>query len=545
LGKPFSDTGGDTLQPVERSTASADLGGEWSAVSVAERLRQWAERTGDAPAVITDAGQLSFAELDARVDRAAVGLAARGLAPGDRLALMAEDAALFAEALFAGWRAGLVVVPVNPALAVGEAGALLTDAGARVLVTDAACAAIATSARDAAKPVEALIAADGAGGHTAWEGLTAAEGPQGGGSDAEPVEVTDEALALIQYTSGTTGRPRGAMLTHANLSANHDQLDATAVDLGEGDVVLCTLPLAHIYGLNAGLVYPLTRGATVVAEARFEPRASLATIARHRVSIVVAAPPAYLAWLDTPGVGPEAFATVRHAVSGAATLPARVRAGFTDELGVAIWDGYGATEASPAIASTAMDGGAADHAHGGQRAAPGGSVGRPLPGVELRLVGDDGQPVAQGDPGEVCIQGPNVFTGYWNDPDATAEVLDADGFFHTGDVGYADEGAISLVDRKTDLIIVSGFNVYPAEVERVLAAHPKVAEASVVGVDDARTGEAVKAVVVPRAGEELAESEVTDLCRTSMARFKCPAQVEVVTELPRDAAGKVVRRALR
>ncbi len=243
----------------------------------------------------------------------------------------------------------------------------------------------------------------------------------------------------------------------------------------------------------------------------------------------------YIAWLNVPDADPSAMRTVRLAVSGAAPLPPQVLERFADTFGPTIEEGYGLTEAAPSVTSNSM-----------APAPRAGTVGMPLPGIELRLVDRQGADADPGDPGEVWVRGPNVFQGYWNDPEATAEALTGDGWLRTGDIGVLDDaGYLRLVDRRKDLIIVSGFNVYPREVERVLYQHDAIAECAVVGVPHPYTGEAVKAFVVPRDGAEISEDDVTAFCRTLLARYKCPESVEVVDELPHTATGKVRRGELR
>jgi long-chain acyl-CoA synthetase len=303
----------------------------------------------------------------------------------------------------------------------------------------------------------------------------------------------------------------------------------------EDDVLLAVLPLFHIYALNVGLGSAIRVGASLVLVERFDPVATLEVIGSHGITILLGAPPMYLAWLATPGISAADLQTVRVAVSGAAALPGPVLERFRDELGLAIWEGYGLTEAAPAVTSTAM----------GTEAKPG-TVGLALPDIDLRLVDESGVDVEPGDPGEVWVRGPNVFRGYWNDEEATAEVLTDDGWLKTGDVGIRDgDGYLRLVDRKRDLIIVSGFNVYPREVENALHEHPDVAAAAAIGVPHPYTGEAVKVYVVPRSGAELSEEEVATWARGRLARFKCPEIIHIVDELPYTATGKVKRSELR
>ncbi|HWH33411.1 MAG TPA: long-chain fatty acid--CoA ligase [Egibacteraceae bacterium] len=500
-------------------------------VNIAESLRASAARLPDKAAVVFQDSPVTYAELDQRADRAAAAFQRMGLVPGDRVALMAANAPHFAEALYGAWRAGLVVVPVNVLFTAEEVRHILSDSEARAIVVTEAFAGALRGLREELPGLEEVVVAGGSTaevGTRRWRDLL--------DEDAAPaaVDTAPDALALLQYTSGTTGQPKGAMLTHANLQANHEQMAQTQLRVEERDILLCVLPLFHIYALNVALAFTLSRGATVLLIERFDALATLQAVERHRASIIIGAPPMYVAWVNTSGVDELDLQCVRFAISGAAPLPRHVLERFQDELGITIWEGYGLSETSPVLTTVAM----------GEEVKPG-SVGRPVPGVELRLLDDKGNEARPGDPGEVVVRGPNVFSGYWRQPEATREVLSEDGWFRTGDVGLLDGGDLYLVDRKKDLIIVSGFNVYPREVEEVLYRHPKIAEAAVIGTSHPYTGEAVKAVVVLRPGEEATADEVTDFCRRFLARFKCPEVVEFAAELPHLPSGKVLRRALR
>jgi long-chain acyl-CoA synthetase len=331
------------------------------------------------------------------------------------------------------------------------------------------------------------------------------------------------------------------MLTHGNLLANLDQTASVpALAQAEQDVALVALPLFHIYALNVVLGLVVRTGATGVLVERFDPAETLRLVERHGITILFGAPPMFGAWLEAAAVADRQgqalpdLSTLRLAASGAAPLPGEVLEAFDRRFGVTIWEGYGLTESSPAVTTNAL----------GPVAKPG-SIGLPLPDVEIRLVGEDGEDVEDGDPGEIWVRGPNVFAGYWNRPDETARVLQ-DGWLLTGDVAYRDEdGYLFIVDRKKDLVIVSGFNVFPKEVEDAIAAHPKVREAAVVGVPDPRTGEAVQAWVEPNPGQALTGEEVLEFLRGRLARFKLPREVRVVGELPHHVTGKVLRRMLR
>ena len=494
---------------------------------VAARLRDTAARLPDRVACRWQGQAITYGELEARVDAAAGGLQHLGVEPGDRVVLLLGNVPAFLEGYFGALRAGATVVPLNHGLAPDEVAHALADSGAHVVI---AGAVVADGIVDPALELDVQVLVAGAEsappGTTRWRDLLVADHP------LTPVERSLDDLAAIVYTSGTTGRPRGAMLTRGNLVANQDQSLGGRLRVVETDVVLLALPLSHIYALNVGLGACVRVGATMVLQERFEPVASLEAIQDHGVTIVLGAPPMYVAWNQMPDLDAWDLSSLRLAVSGAAALPVRVFEQFRELTGLSIEEGYGLTEAGPSVASNSM--------------APeprAGTVGMPLPDVELRLVDDRGNDVDVGDPGEVWVRGPNVFVGYWNDPEATTETL-VDGWLRTGDVGVMDaDGYLRLVDREQDVIIVSGFNVYPREVERVLWRHEAVADCAVVGVPHPYTGEAVRAWVVP-AGE-VTEDELAVYCRSLLARYKCPETVTLVETLPTTASGKVRRVDLR
>ena len=353
------------------------------------------------------------------------------------------------------------------------------------------------------------------------------------GSAPPPVlEQNPESIAVLLFTSGTSGRPKGAMLSHRALLANLDQLaqlhDPPAMT-GD-DTVLVLLPLFHSYALNAALGLVAKMGATAVLPGRTDPVAGLSLVQVHRATIVAAAPPVYQTWAHDPEIA-AAMRGVRLLISGAAPLDSAVFGVFANVAGVPVWEGYGMTEASPVITSALVSG-----------VPKAGAVGQPLPGVEVELRDDSGAVVAEGDPGEVVIRGENLFSGYW--PDGH-DGPDEDGWWATADVGILDEdGDLHLVDRRSDLIIVNGFNVYPREVEQALEDMPGLTEVAVVGVPDESTGETVKAYVVAEEAD-LDAVAVIDFCRTRLARFKCPTIVDFVDKLPHSVTGKVAKGALR
>lgn len=490
--------------------------------NVADLVRAAAQRAGDRPALIHDAtGSLTWVEVDRQVDAAAAGLCTGlRLHAGDRVALALSNTPAFVIAYFGLLRAGLVAVPANTGYTAPELARLLGDADAKALLCDSATLPVAEEA--VAGTHRALVDPAGFAALVAEGRPAGRQDPRGGGED----------LAVLLFTSGTSGRPRGAMLSHRALLANLDQcsqLRPTPVQ--PDDVVLLVLPLFHIYGLNAGLGMVAASAATGVLVERFDPVSTLAAVRDHGVTTIPGAPPMYLAWArDEDWL--DGLRGLRLLASGAAPLPPAVLEQVQTRAGLPVHEGYGLTETAPVLTSTLASG----------RAKPG-SIGSPVPGVEVRLVDASGQAPEDGDAGELWVRGDNLFSGYW--PDGSGGP-DAEGWWATGDVAYLDEdGDLVLVDRRSELVLVSGFNVYPREVEMALAEHPDVAEVAVIGVPHPYTGEAVKAYVVPRPGAELQPDAVIAHAATRLARFKRPTIVAVVDELPHSATGKVAKGALR
>ncbi len=350
---------------------------------------------------------------------------------------------------------------------------------------------------------------------------------------AAPKDATE--LAVLLFTAGTAGAPKPAMLTHGSLLANIEQMQShPGLRVTGVDVVLGVLPLFHVYGLNVVLGLALQAGAAVALVDHFHPVETIARVGADRVTVVAAVPAIYDAWigLDEVNAPPDAFASVRLCVSGATTLSAATATRMHDRFGVAVHDGYGLTEASPVVTTTAVD------------EPRSGSIGPPLPGIEVQLIDYDGKPVLDGDPGEIVVRGANVFAGYWNDPVTTNAVL-VEGWLHTGDIAVAGaDGWLTLVDRAKDIVIVSGFNVFPGEVEDALRSHRDVEDVAVIGEPHPRTGETVVAFVVPKPGHDPDPLELLRHAGRQLARYKLPTRVERVESLPRTLAGKLVRRAL-
>ena len=464
---------------------------------------------------------ITYEAIDAEVDRVARGLVEQGIGRGDRVAIAMPNVPHFLFAYFGILRAGAVAVPLNVMLTENEIARILNDSTPRLILGAGDPGELARGA--AVDPVVETISAE------RWDEL----GPLG--EPFDDVATEDDDLAVLAYTSGTTGKAKGAMLSHGNLLANLDQQSQIPEDsVTSEDVLLLTLPLFHIFGLNVPLGLLVKNGATGVLLERFEPVATLREIEKRKVTILFGAPPMYGAWVATPGADQYDLSSVRLAISGAAPIAGNVVEGFRNMFGIDVDEGYGMTETAPTLTSNRMM----------PRPKPG-SVGAPLPGIELRIVDEAGGDVELGDTGEIIVRGPNVFKGYWQQPDETESVF-TDGWFHTGDIAVRDEeGYIYLVDRKRDLVIVSGFNVFPSEVEAALLENPKIVEAAVVGVPHEYRGETLKAYVMLAEDARATEAELLVDVRTRLARFKLPETIEIVADLPHLLTGKVLRRALR
>ncbi|MCU0278481.1 MAG: AMP-binding protein [Candidatus Nanopelagicales bacterium] len=484
--------------------------------NLADLVRAAAESRPRHPAVVTEERMTTWSEVDWQVRAVASGLISRGFDKGTRIGLMLHNGLEFVTTYFGILRAGMVAVPLNTGYTANELTRMIDGVGVRLVVADPDVAGVVGQVEG----LEVLVP-----GSEAWRRFTV-------GSSPLPTDPTDpESLAVLLFTSGTSSRPKAAMLTHRALIANVEQLSQlqNPPAMTAEDVVLSVLPLSHIYALNATLALVARHGATIVLTSRFDPALALDSIHRHKVTNVAGAPPMYVAWSGQDGLA-AALQGVRLLVSGAAPLPRNVMEQFETLTGKPIWEGYGMTECSPVITASLVS---------GQPKA--GFVGQPLPGIDLELRDEAGDVVEDGDPGEIFVRGANLFSGYW--PDG-ADGPDDEGWFGTGDVAYADdEGDLRLVDRRRELVIVSGFNVYPREVEDVLLQMDGVLEVAVMGVSHPYTGEAVKAFVV--AVPDVTSESILDFARARLARFKCPTIVEVVADLPHSVTGKVSKARLR
>jgi len=491
--------------------------------NLALNLTDAAQRDGRRCALKLDEHVISYAQLDEASARVAGLLRERGVRTGDRVGVMLPNVPQFAVAYYGVLRAGGIVVPMNVLLKQREVAFYLSDSEAKVVFAWHQFAP-AAQAGAAEAGTECVIVAPGE-----FEQLLAG---------VEPVsEVIDRAAddtAVILYTSGTTGQPKGAELTHANLRRNVEVM-VRVFSITADDVVLGALPLFHAFGQTCGLNVAVCAGACLALVPRFDAGKVLETIERDRVTVFEGVPTMYVALLHHPERERLNVSTLRLCVSGGAALAVEVLRGFEAAFECVVLEGYGLSETSPVASFNQPD-----------RGRKPGSIGTPIDGVEMRLVDEQRHEVAPGEVGEIAIRGHNVMKGYWNRPEATAEAIDEDGWFYTGDIGRVDEdGYFFIVDRKKELIIRGGYNVYPREIEEVLYEHPAVLEAAVIGVPHAELGEEVGAAVTRKPGAEVSTDELREHVKGQVAAYKYPRHVWFVDELPKGPTGKILKREIK
>lgn len=506
------------------------------------------------PAIHYFDGTVSYAELDRLSSAFARYLLASGMQPGDRVALYMQNIPQYAICLLGAWKAGGVGVSINPMNREREVALLLQDSGARFIVSQRELHA------DVARAVLADLSGVQAITTDAREFQTRND-PRVFGGDAPPpcadtadlaailAAPVDESIALRQaaapdapavivYTSGTTGAPKGAVITHANFAIDAELWRAW-VDVRDGAPILAIAPLFHITGLVGHIAFAFAAASPLILSMRFHPEVVAQAAQEHRAEFVVGAITAFIAIMNTPTVERGALATLQRVFTGGAPVPTAVATAFYQRFGLKIRNTYGLTESSSLAVAVPPERETPVDANGAF------SIGVPVFDTDVFIAGDDGQPLLPEQPGEIMIRGPQITAGYWGKPEETAQAL-AGGFLHTGDVGYMDaQGWLYIVDRKKDMIVASGYKVWPKEVEDVLYTHPAVREAAVVGVPDGYRGETVKAVVSLKPGVSLSADELIAFCKQRMAAYKYPRQVEFVPELPKTPTGKILRRSLR
>jgi long-chain acyl-CoA synthetase len=486
------------------------------------KLTETTARYPDRPAVRLDEQVLSYHDLDETSARAASWLAGRGIKAGDRVGLMLPNFPEFAQLYFGILRAGAIVVPMNPLLKAREVAYYLTDSGAALALAASGVAGEAAGGAERAGTDLVIIEpgelAATLGNHEPAPAI----------ADRSPSDT-----AVILYTSGTTGQPKGAELTHDNLIRNIEVTSTTLLRLRPEDVILGALPLFHSFGQVVGMGCAIASGACLTLLPRFDPGRALEIIKRDQVTVLPGVPTMYAAILHSAAGSAGDVASLRLCVSGGAAMPVELLRGFEKEFGCMILEGYGLSETSPVASFNHPD-----------RARKPGTIGQAISGVDMRVQDDAGIPLPPGDVGEIAVRGHNVMKGYWGRPAETAEVL-SEGWFRTGDLGRMDEeGYFSIVDRKKDMIIRGGLNVYPREVEEILYEHPAVAEAAVIGVPNEMLGEEIAAVVTLKPGASATPDELRQHVKGQLAAYKYPRHVWIVAELPHGDTGKVLKRAI-
>jgi long-chain acyl-CoA synthetase len=490
--------------------------------NLAQSLLDTAAEEGRRPALRMGDTVLTYDEFAEAAGRVAAGLEARGVTPGDRVGVVLPNVLSFPVVYYGALMAGAAVVPMNPLLTTREIHYKLEDSGARLVVAaEGSAQAVAEAA--GAVGIEA-VAVDG----VRPGALMAAH------TTTDPAVRTDDDVAAILYTSGTTGPPKGAELTHGNLSGNARTTAQTLLEATPDDVVLGCLPLFHAFGLTCGLNASVLSGAGMTLLPRFDAAAALSLIERDKATVFVGVPTMYSRMLHAPNAGAVDVTRLRLCVSGGAALPAEVMRSFEETFGCGVLEGYGMSETSPVVTF--------NHPPAERRA---GSIGTPIDGVEVRLVDERGRDVPRGEAGEIAVRGPNVMKGYWGKPQETAKAI-PDGWFRTGDLARQDtDGYFFIVGREKDVIIRGGENVYPRAIEEVLYEHPAVAEVACVGIPDSDLGEDLGAAVVLKPGASADPDELRAWAKARLAAYEYPRHVWLVDSLPHGPTGKILRRAVQ
>jgi long-chain acyl-CoA synthetase len=491
--------------------------------NLADLLSRSAAERPNRVAIKLDEAELSYSALDEAATRAAGLLRARGVQPGDRVGIMLPNVAYFPVCYYGALRAGAAVVPMNGLLKEREVAFQLGDADAKILLAwhEFADTARAGSAHTDA---ECMIVVPGA-----FEALLGRCPPAPG-----VVERRSDDTAVLLYTSGTTGTPKGAELTHDNLLRNVE-VTVDLFGLDERSVTLGALPFFHAFGQTCALNATISVGGCLTLIPRFDGGKALEILERDRVTLFEGVPTMYAAMLNHPRAGETDVSALQVCVSGGAALPVEIMHGFEQKFGCQILEAYGLSETSPVASSNRRD-----------RERKPGSIGLPIDGVEMRVIDDGGTEVPQGDVGEVAIRGHNIMKGYWKREEATANAIDPDGWFKTGDLARVDEdGDFFIVDRKKDLVIRGGYNIYPREVEEVLYEHPDVLQVAVIGIPHDELGEEVGAAIVLKKGADSTPGELRDFVKQRIAAYKYPRHVWFVAELPVGPTGKILKREIK
>ncbi|MCM3690401.1 o-succinylbenzoate--CoA ligase [Neobacillus niacini] len=468
----------------------------------------------------------TYAELDHEVDCVAAGLSAAGIRKGDKVALLLGNCPEFVTAYYGILRAGGVVVPINPTFTSGEISYILSNSHTKAVITDASLESTISQLKEQLEHLKIVIYTESIKSELSWEIVF-----QEANDIFVSPSIQEDDLAVILYTSGTTGKPKGAMLSHRNMVSNVASL-SRLTELTEEDRIITVLPMFHVFSLSVCINMPIACGGTIVIVPKFSPAEVINTIRREKASLFAGVPTMFSFMLQVPGATAEDFSSIRACFSGGASIPVELLHRFEEKYNVRIIEGYGLSETAPVTAFNPLRG-----------TRKPGSVGIDIPDVKNKVVDPDGIEVPRGEIGELIVKGPNVMMGYLGMPEATFSAL-KNGWFYTGDLARMDEeGYIYIVDRKKDMIIVGGYNVYPREVEEVLYQHPAIVETAVIGMKDKDFGEIVKAVVVSN-DESITKDDILHFCQDKLAKYKLPRQVEFMKELPKNSTGKILKRAL-
>jgi long-chain acyl-CoA synthetase len=496
-------------------------------VNLSKIMSEGAANHGDVAAILFQGMTITYRELNDRIDQFAAGLASLGLKKGSRVALLLGNSPEFVIAYYGIARLGAVSVPINPLYTPGEIQYISADACVEAVVAVAPLAPLFAAIRPTLPGLQhvILVGAEAEGALEFSQVLASGEA-------FSEVEIAEDDLAVILYTSGTTGKPKGALLSHRNLCSNA-LMAGKFLGMCAEDTVVTVLPMFHVFCMTVCLNAPLSQGATLLVMPRFSPTETAKAVLETQATVFVGVPTMYNFLVQHPEVQPDVLKSVRLAISGGAAMPVAVLQAFENKFGVIVSEGYGLSEASPVVCFNPVD-----------AVRKPGTIGIAVPGCEVKVVGEDGLERGPHEVGELVCKGPNVMLGYLNRPEDTAVTL-RDGWLYTGDLATVDEeGYFTIVDRKKDMIIVGGYNVYPREVEEVLFQHPQVREAAVIGVPDPNYGEEVVAYVALKA-EGVTEQELIEYCESRLAEYKVPKTVVLLEELPKNTTGKILRRELK
>ncbi|WP_273852478.1 fatty acid--CoA ligase family protein [Guptibacillus spartinae] len=503
-------------------------------MNLSQQLTETAATYPEKQAYIYQDEAVLYKELDQKVSAFAANLVAEGIKKNDHVALILGNSPEFLIAYYGVLRAGAVVIPINPIYTPDEIGYLLHNGDVKTIVTLEQGLPLVEKMADQLQNIVLVVYTGKSEKEKVISNIKMKPFSNMVENQSEllqEVNINDDDLAVILYTSGTTGKPKGAMLTHKNLFSNASDT-GSYLQISSGDVVITALPMFHVFCMTVSMNAPLTSGGTLLILPKFSPQEVFRVAEKYKATIFAGVPTMYNFLYQYPEGRAEYFRHMRLCISGGSSLPVALLHRFEEKFQVRISEGYGLSEASPVTCFNPLD-----------RPRKAGSIGMNITNVENKVVDELGQEVPVGEVGELAVKGPNVMKGYYKMPEDTAVTL-KEGWLFTGDLARMDEeGYFYIVDRKKDMVIVGGYNVYPREVEEVLYQHPDIVEAAVVGVPDPNFGEAVQAFIVTT--QEMTEEDVMNYCKEHLAKYKCPTIVEFINELPKNTTGKILRKALR